>query len=159
MPIVSIAVIFQILSYQYLHISFLLSNRNSFYLLNTGSVLVLNVVVSYLLIVGFGPVGAAWGRLASELFGFVSALALTRWAFPVPLPFRPLARVLTAATVMAVIVRGLDRMLTIPDADALAILIPIGITSYALACWVLDVAKARVRLSQGLLMMRKLRAS
>src|SRR4029077_21260581 len=33
MPIVSVAVIFQIMSYQYLHISFLLSERNAFYLL------------------------------------------------------------------------------------------------------------------------------
>ena len=50
MPIVSVAVIFQILSYQYLHISFLLSERNSFYLLNTGSALIVNLMVSYLLI-------------------------------------------------------------------------------------------------------------
>jgi O-antigen/teichoic acid export membrane protein len=157
MPIVSIAVIFQILSYQYLHTSFLLSNRNTFYLLNTGSVLALNVVVSYLLIVSFGPIGAAWGRLASEVFGFASALVLTRWAFPVPLPLRPLARVLTAAIVMAVVVRGVDRMLAVPDQKALAVLIPIGIASYVLMCWVLDVAKARARLVQGLLMMRKFR--
>jgi O-antigen/teichoic acid export membrane protein len=157
MPIASIAVIFQVLSYQYLHTSFLLSNRNAFYLLNTGSVLALNVVVSYLLIVWFGPVGAAWARLVSELFGFASALALTRWAFPLPLPFRPLARVLTAAIVMAVVVRAADQMLAVPDQKALAVLIPIGIATYALMCWVLDVAKARARLLQGLLMVRKFR--
>ena len=55
MPIVSVAVIFQIMSYQYLHISFLLSERNTFYLLNTGSALAINLVVSYLLIQHFGP--------------------------------------------------------------------------------------------------------
>jgi hypothetical protein len=107
--------------------------------------------------VGFGPIGAAWARLASELFGFFSALALTRWAFPLPMSLRRMARVLAAAIVMAVIVRSIDRMLTVPDADALAVLIPAGIASYALACWVLDVAKARARLSQGLLLMRKFR--
>ncbi len=100
MPIVSIAVIFQILSYQYLHISFLLSGRNSFYLLNTGSVLAFNAALSYFLILRFGVVGAAWGRLAAELFGFVSALVLTRWAFPVPLPLRRTARVMAAVMVM-----------------------------------------------------------
>ena len=47
MPIVSVAIIFQIMSYQYLHISFLLSERNTFYLLNTGSALAVNLVVSY----------------------------------------------------------------------------------------------------------------
>ena len=82
---------------------------------------------------------------------------MTRWAFPVPLPFRPAARVLTAAIVMALTVRGVDRTLAVPDQNALAVLIPIGIASYALMCWVLDVAKARVRLAQGLLMMRKFR--
>ena len=46
MPIVSVAMIFQIMSYQYLHISFLLSERNTFYLLNTGSALAVNLVVS-----------------------------------------------------------------------------------------------------------------
>jgi O-antigen/teichoic acid export membrane protein len=86
MPIASVAVIFQIMSYQYLHISFLLSERNAFYLLNTGSVLAFNAIVTYLLIGQYGMIGAAWGRLAAEVFGFASALMLTRWAFPVPLP-------------------------------------------------------------------------
>jgi hypothetical protein len=107
MPIVSVAVIFQIMSYQYLHIIFLLSERNAFYLLNTGSVLAFNAVVTYLLIGRYGMIGAAWGRLAAELFGFLGALALTRWAFPVPLPLSRLMRVLIAAIVMAIVVRGL----------------------------------------------------
>ena len=50
MPVVSFALLFQILTQQYLHVSFLISNRNSFYLWNTGSVIVFNVAVSYLLI-------------------------------------------------------------------------------------------------------------
>jgi O-antigen/teichoic acid export membrane protein len=39
MPIVAVAVVFQILTQQYLHASFLLSGRNSFYLINTASLL------------------------------------------------------------------------------------------------------------------------
>ncbi len=46
MPIVAVAVIFQILTQQYLHASFLLSGRNSFYLINTASIIVVNVVLS-----------------------------------------------------------------------------------------------------------------
>ncbi|MGA8493935.1 MAG: oligosaccharide flippase family protein, partial [Xanthobacteraceae bacterium] len=61
MPIVSIAVIFQIMTYQYLHIGFLLSERNSFYFWNTSLVLVVNLLVSYVLIMRLGAVGAAWG--------------------------------------------------------------------------------------------------
>src|SRR5471030_1635334 len=40
---------FHIVPYQYLHISFLVSGRNAFYVFNTGSVLIFNALVSYLL--------------------------------------------------------------------------------------------------------------
>jgi O-antigen/teichoic acid export membrane protein len=159
MPMVSIAVIFQILSYQYLHISFLLSGRNSFYLLNTGSVLAFNTVLSYFLILRFGAVGAAWGRLAAELFGFASALALTRWAFPIPLSLRRIARVLAAAMVMAITVKGVDMVLAIPDKYALAVVIPAGVASYLAMCLVLDIAAARSHLGKVLLTVQRILGS
>jgi len=151
---VSVAVIFQVMSYQYLHISFLLSGRNAFYLVNTGSVLAFNVVVTYLIVRQLGAVGAAWGRLAAELFGFVSAFALTRLAFPLPVPFRRLARVLMAAIVMAVAVKAADVRLLVPDRFALALDLPLGAAIYFTMCWLLDVAKTRHRLSRGLLIVR-----
>jgi O-antigen/teichoic acid export membrane protein len=154
MPIVSVAVIFQIMSYQYLHISFLLSERNSFYLVNTGSALAVNLVVSYVLIQDFGPVGAAWGRLSSEIFGFFCALALTRWAFPMPVPYQRLTRVLIATIVMAIVVRSLELVLHLADKDALAVLLPAGVVTYLTMCWVLNIAKSRSRLTRGLLIVR-----
>jgi O-antigen/teichoic acid export membrane protein len=156
MPIVSIAVIFQVLSYQYLHISFLLSGRNSFYLWNTGSVLVFNAALSYFLILRFGAVGAAWGRLAAELFGFACALALTRWAFPIPLSLRRIARVLAAAMVMAIAVKGVDLALAIPDKYALAVVIPAGVASYFAMCLMLDVAGTRTHLRRAWLMVQRI---
>ena len=150
MPIVSIACAFQIMAYQYLHVSFLLSGRNSFYLWNTGSVLAFNTVVSYLLIQHFGSVGAAWGRLAAEIFGFSGALLLTRWAFPIPTPYRRLTKVLIASVVMAIVVRGLDLAAAPSDKLALAVLVPIGVASYLIMCWLLDIAKCRHHLSRGL---------
>jgi len=156
MPIVSIAVIFQILSYQYLHISFLLSGRNSFYLLNTGSVLAFNATLSYFLILRFGAAGAAWGRLAAELFGFATALILTRWAFPIPLSLRRIARVLTAAMVMAITVRGADLAFAIPDKYAVAVVIPAGVASYLVMCLALNVAGARTHASQAVLAVRRI---
>lgn len=155
MPIVSIAVIFQMLSYQYLHISFLLSERNSFYLWNTGSVLIFNAVVSYFLIQHYGSVGAAWGRLAAELFGFFGALLLTRWAFHMPTPLGRLTRVLIATVVMAIVVRGLDLTIAPADKIGLAVLIPSGIAIYLIMCWLLDIAQTRHRLQRGLLIASK----
>ena len=154
MPIVSVAVIFQIMSYQYLHISFLLSERNTFYLLNTGSALAVNLVLSYLLIQRFGAIGAAWGRLVAEAFGFCSALLLTRWAFPMPVPYLRLTRVLIATIVMAIVVRSLELALHLGDKDALAVLLPAGIATYLTMCWLLNIAKGRDRLNRGLLIVR-----
>jgi O-antigen/teichoic acid export membrane protein len=154
MPIVSVAVIFQIMSYQYLHISFLLSERNTFYLLNTGSALAVNLVVSYLLIQRFGAIGAAWGRLVAEAFGFSCALLLTRWAFPMPVPYLRLTRVLIATIVMAIVVRSLELALHLDDKDALAVLLPAGIVTYLTMCWLLNIAKSRYRLNRGLLIVR-----
>ena len=154
MPIVSVAVIFQIMSYQYLHISFLLSERNTFYLLNTGSALAVNLVASYLLIQHFGAGGAAWGRLVAEVFGFFCALLLTRWAFPMPVPYLRLTRVLIATIVMAIVVRSLELTLHLSDKDALAVLLPAGIATYMTMCWLLNIAKSRHRLNRGLLIVR-----
>jgi len=150
MPIVSIAVIFQMLSYQYLHVSFLLSERNSFYLWNTGSVLIFNAVASYFLILHFGSIGAAWGRLVAEIFGFLGALLLTRWAFSMPMPLGRLTRVLIATVVMAFAVRGLDLAIGPSDKVGLALLIPSGVAIYIAMCWLLDIAQTRHRLQRGL---------
>src|SRR5262249_19169987 len=49
MPIVAIAAVFQILTQQYLHASFMLSGRNSFYLLNTASIIAANVLLCIVL--------------------------------------------------------------------------------------------------------------
>jgi O-antigen/teichoic acid export membrane protein len=117
-------------------------------------VLLFNAVVTYLLIGQFGMIGAAWGRLAAEVFGFASALMLTRWAFPVPLPVSRVTRVLIAAIVMAIVVRSLEGTLAMVDKDALALLVPAGITSYLAMCWLLDVAKSRHRLGRCLRIVR-----
>jgi O-antigen/teichoic acid export membrane protein len=154
MPIVSIAVIFQIMSYQYLHIGFLLSERNSFYFWNTSLVLVVNLAVSYVLIQQMGAVGAAWGRLVAEIFGFASALVLTRWAFPMPVPFLRMTRVLLATLVMAFVLRSLELTFDLTGKDALAILLPAGIATYLTMCWLLNVAKGRDHLNRGLLIVR-----
>ena len=99
-------------------------------------------------------IGAAWGRLAAEIFGFLGALVLTRWAFPMPVPYPRMMRVLIATIVMAIVVRSLELALSLTDRDALATLLPAGIVSYLAMCWLLDIAKSRHRLSRGLLILR-----
>lgn len=154
MPVIAIAVIFQVLTQQYLHASFLLSGRNSFYLINTASIIAANVILSYVLVGHYGTVGAAWARLGADVIGFLCALALSRFAFPVPLPLGRLALIMIAGLAMALIVRALDRSLHVADLTACAVLACAGLVSYAALCWVFDIAKARSRLKTGVAIFR-----
>ncbi|MDO9563933.1 MAG: polysaccharide biosynthesis C-terminal domain-containing protein [Bradyrhizobium sp.] len=154
MPIVAGAVIFQILTQQYLHTSFLLSGRSSFYLINTASIIVVNVVLSYVLISAYGTIGAAWARLGADLFGFACALLLSRRAFPIPFPLRRIAPAVVAALVMALLVAAVDQRLKVSELTACFVLSGVGIASYAVLCWVFDIAHARGRLKRVLAMFR-----
>jgi O-antigen/teichoic acid export membrane protein len=154
MPIVAIAVVFQILTQQYLHASFLLSGRNSFYLINTASIIVANVILCIVLVESHGAIGAAWARLGADITGFVCALVLSRWAFPVPLPLGRLALIMIAGLIMALAVAALDRQLHIPDLAACIALASSGAAVYAALCWLFDIARIRRRLRHGLALFR-----
>jgi O-antigen/teichoic acid export membrane protein len=154
MPIVAVAVIFQILTQQYLHASFLLSGRNSFYLVNTAAIIAVNLILSLVLVSHYGTVGAAWARLAADVAGFVSALILSRRAFPVPIPLRRLALTTIAALAMALTVGALDRNLHVADLTACLVLTGVGLASYVALCWLLDISQIRGRLKNGLALFR-----
>lgn len=144
MPVLAMAVVFQILTQQYLHTSFLLSNRNSFYLANTGSILLFNLVASTLLIHRFGLAGAVWGRLAAEVFGCAQAYALSRLAFAMPLPLGRLARVGAATAAMAAAVYCVSaQAAALPPALALALLVATGVAVYAVIALIFDLAEMR----------------
>ena len=146
MPIVAVAVIFQILTQQYLHASFLLSGRSSFYLINTASIIAANVILSYVLIGKYGTVGAAWARLGADALGFACALILSRRAFPIPIPLGRLALTMIAGLVMALLVGAFDRHLHVSDLAACFVLVLVGLTSYVGLCWLMDISHARARL-------------
>jgi O-antigen/teichoic acid export membrane protein len=154
MPIVAIAVLFQILTQQYLHASFLLSGRNSFYLINTASIIAANVILCVVLVESHGAIGAAWARLGADIAGFVCALGLSRRAFPIPLPLGRLALVMIAGLIMALAVAALDRQLHIPDLAACIVLACSGAVAYATLCWLFDIAQIRRRLRHGLALFR-----
>ncbi|UDL93819.1 lipopolysaccharide biosynthesis protein [Lichenihabitans sp. PAMC28606] len=146
MPAASIAVIFQIIVQQYVHISFLLANRNAFYLINTVATLAFGAIASAVLTHVFGVGGAAWGRVATDVFGLLNAGVLAAIAFPMPAPIGRIARVCGATAAMAVVVVGLDHLVVTDRPIVLALLIPAGAVTYLAACWVLDVASLRGKL-------------
>jgi O-antigen/teichoic acid export membrane protein len=159
MPIIAVAVVFQVLTQQYLHVSFLLSGRNSFYLINTVSIIAANVILSYVLISEYSVVGAAWARLGADVFGFACALILSRRAFPIPIPLRRLALTMIAGLMMALLVGALDRSLHVSDLAACVILVFAGLTSYAALCWAFDISRLRARSKNGLTLFRSKLAS
>ena len=159
MPVIAVAVVFQILTQQYLHVSFLLSGRNSFYLINTASIIAANVVLSYVLISEYSVVGAAWARLGADVFGFACALILSRRAFPIPIPLRRLALTLIAGLMMALLVGALDRYLHVSDLAACVILVLAGLTGYAALCWAFDISRLRARSKNGVTLFRSKLAS
>jgi O-antigen/teichoic acid export membrane protein len=151
MPIVAIAVIFQILTQQYLHVSFLLSGRSSFYLINTASIIAANVILSYVMVSKYGTVGAAWARLGADIIGFGCAVILTRRAYQIPFPVGRLAMTMIAGLIMALTVGTLDRGLRVSDLTACCVLVCVGLTSYAALAWLLDISRMRERLKSGLM--------
>jgi O-antigen/teichoic acid export membrane protein len=159
MPIVAVAVVFQILTQQYLHASFLLSERNSFYLINTTVIIASNVILSYLLVSEHGTIGAAWARLGADAIGFFCALILSRFAFPVPLPLGRMALILVAGLIMALSVAALDRNLHVADLTACAVLAGTGFALYAAQCWLFDISQVRSRVKDGLAALRARRAN
>ncbi len=156
MPILAIAVIFQILTQQYLHASFLLSGRNGFYLINIGAIIAANVILSYVFVSEYGTLGAAWARLCADAFGFFVALALSRRAFPIPMPLGRLALTMIAGLVMAFLVTAVDASLRVSDFAACLVLMGTGSTSYLGLCWLLDICHARRRLQAGLALLRSI---
>jgi O-antigen/teichoic acid export membrane protein len=150
MPILAVAVIFQILTQQYLHASFLLSGRNSFYLINTASIIAANVILSYAFVREYGAPGAAWARLGADVFGFFCALILSHRAFPIPLPLRRLALTMMAGLIMALTVLAIDKGLHVSDLVACIVLVGAGSAGYLASCWLLDISHTRRRLNVGL---------
>jgi len=143
MPVLSIAVVFQILNQQYLHTSFLLSNRNIFWFVSTGVALSLNIALAFLLIPSFGIIGAVWGRFAAEALGCGCSLWLSAYSFPMPFPGRRVLRVLVAVGLMAIALRISEAAVQNWGAEALLVLIPVGIIVYGAAAWLLNLAGAR----------------
>jgi O-antigen/teichoic acid export membrane protein len=151
-------VIFQIMTQQYLHASFLLSGRNGFYLINTAAIIVANVILSWVLVQSYGAIGAAWARLGADVIGFVCALALARIAFPVPLPAGRLGLIMLAGLVMALAVAALDRELHVSHLAACVLLALTGAIVYAALGWLFDISHARRRFRSALAMFRDRRA-
>ena len=152
MPIVAVAVVFQILTQQYLHASFLLSGRNSFYLINTAS------IIRDVSAIRIGEqrrhhrrgVGTARGR-RSGIFLRADAqpprLSNSDAAWPIGTDDdRRIDHGADGDTI--------DASLRVSDLVACIVLVGAGLASYLAACWLFDISCARSRLKVCLALFR-----
>ncbi|MBN9333993.1 polysaccharide biosynthesis C-terminal domain-containing protein [Devosia sp.] len=146
-PLIALAWLLRSISYQLLHVSFQILKKPNLMLFQGLAILAINGIALFTLVPRFGLMGAAFAVVISEAIGVVIGYWLTRLAYPLPLAPRPFIKVGLATLGMAVPTYLVDRAM--PEMGALDITLPIlvGVLSYALCAYALDIAGLRTRVT------------
>lgn len=145
-PLIALAWLFRSFSYQLLHVSFQIRKTPSLMLLQGIAILAINALALFILVPRFGLVGAASALIISEAAGVVIGYFLTRRAYPLPLDPRPFVKVGLATLGMVVPTYLVDRALPGMSVVDIALPVLVGMLTYGLCAYVLDVAGVRSRL-------------
>jgi O-antigen/teichoic acid export membrane protein len=145
-PLIALAWLLRSFSYQLLHVSFQILRKPNLMLAQGVLILAINAVALFVLVPRFGLQGAAFAVVISEAAGVAIGYWLARRAYPLPLDPRPFLKVSLATLGMAVPTYLVDRAM--PDMGALEIALPIlvGILTYGLCAYALDIAGLRSRI-------------
>ena len=146
-PLIALAWLLRSVSYQLLHVSFQILKKPNLMLLQGLAILAINAIALFALVPQFGLMGAAFAVVISEAIGVVIGYWLTRLAYPLPLAPRPFLRVGLATLGMAVPTYFVD--LAMPEMGALDTALPIivGVLTYGLCAYTLDIAGLRSRIT------------
>ncbi|HWV21483.1 MAG TPA: polysaccharide biosynthesis C-terminal domain-containing protein [Devosia sp.] len=146
LPLIALAWLFRSFSYQLLHVSFQIRKTPGLMLIQGLAILAINALALFLLVPRFGLMGAALSLLISEILGVLVGCRLTRRAYPQPLAPRPFIKVGLATLGMAVPTYLVDRAL--PGMGPLDIVAPVlvGMLTYGVCAYALDLAGIRSRL-------------
>jgi O-antigen/teichoic acid export membrane protein len=144
MPIIALAWIANLMSQQYVHMSFQLATKPNVLIAQCVGL----VLFGFCLIVPaaktYGIVGAAIALAVSEFCGLLLGIYLTRYGHPLPAFPAGLMRVLAATAIMAAVTLGVRALLPWPTGLLpLIVLGAVGAASYALAAVALDVVEIR----------------
>lgn len=142
-PILAFAWLFQVISQQYVQVSFHLAKKPRLLVLHGLAALVANVVAMLVLVPRYGLKGAALSLVIAEAAGVIAGFALSRLAHPLPLNPRPILKVVAAVVAMAVPTFLVDQLFDGHAAIDLVISVGVGIAIYALAVLALDIAGIR----------------
>lgn len=147
MPIIAVAVLAHTLSQQYVQLSFGLANKPHLYIVHTGLIFLINLILMVPMIRLFGLGGAALSFLLAETAGVGIGLWMSRFAFALPLVPRRLFRIIAAVTVMAAMTLSMRALLGRSDMIGLVTMLATGTVSYAFAVLVFDAVGARRHLA------------
>jgi O-antigen/teichoic acid export membrane protein len=143
MPILAFAWLFQSISQSYIHVSFHLAMRQDLSIPHGLATLLANAALLWPCTSYFGPEGAAWSLLASEMFGAAIGYALTFKAHPLPTIVGGGGRILFATTTMAICVMALSRHMPSYNAAAFVALSLVGAVVYTLVAVAANVCDSR----------------
>jgi O-antigen/teichoic acid export membrane protein len=142
-PILAFAWLFQVISQQYVQVSFHLAKRPPLLVLHGLSALLANVLAMVVLVPVLGLKGAALSLVIAEAVGVLAGFVLSRFAHPLPVNPWPVLKVVAAVAAMAVPTVLVERYLDSHAAIDLAISVAVGIAIYGLAAIVFDIAGIR----------------
>ena len=143
LPMLVVARMLGIANQFYVQISFQLAERPFILAAQSFITLLLNVVLMFALIAGFGLYGAALATLATEAVGFLAAFVLMYRTYVLPFDLNRLAGVAASAAVMAVTIIAARSQVNGTGLLSLIAVSLVGGIAYAGAAWLLNVANAR----------------
>jgi O-antigen/teichoic acid export membrane protein len=143
MPILAFAWLFQSISQTYIHVSFHLAMRQDLAIPHGLAALAANAALLWPSTSFFGPAGAAWSLLASEIIGAAAGYALTWKAHRLPTVFKPGRRIVFACAAMALCVYALERHMSDYSAAGFVMLAITGALVYATIAVVMNICDAR----------------
>ena len=115
----------------------------------------LNFSLNWTLIPIYGLKGAVWATVASYGLGLVISIVVARRYFPLPLPWKALAKTSFACLVMAGVVYAVKTPDTMPDVIELLLRAGIGASVYGLVAFATNAANCRELIKTLIAKLRK----
>lgn len=142
LPWIGLAVFANCIYLFYVSLSFQLAQHTAGSVKVVGVAAVVNLLLNLLLIPGYGLLGATAASIAAYLICLVYGYFLGRQYFALQVPWKEVGVILLASVGMYGLMRALPEV-SLPGVVLLVLRILVGIASYAMLVWLLDIGNVR----------------
>lgn len=142
-PIVAFAFMAHMISQQYIQLSFSLAKRPGYFIIHTGLILAINLILMVPLVRMWGIHGAAVSLCVAETAGVLAGYLIARRVFPLPVGIHRLLRVAGSVVIMAAATWLVSRTVVASEGVRLLAIVGTGVLSYVAAAYWLDVVRIR----------------